>query len=169
MHQEWRGRFTRLRLQRKPLVNDPGMHPGTCVTHVPGWMWQGKHSRHSGCMHSPQFYISGKRPIAKCHILQGKNVTTAYICNIYIRKNVHSSIWKRAYSTISRCNIESDEIWLCKELPPSLNDALGSDDQIVKHLLTVAFLSWEKVVYLNNIIRRFNKIWLKRCNVWFVP
>ena len=26
------------RLQRKPLVGDPGMHHGTCVTHVPWWM-----------------------------------------------------------------------------------------------------------------------------------
>ena len=25
----------RRRIQRKPLVNDPGMHRGTCVTHVP--------------------------------------------------------------------------------------------------------------------------------------
>ena len=26
--------FHRHRLQRKPLVSDPGMHHGTCVTHV---------------------------------------------------------------------------------------------------------------------------------------
>ena len=31
MHRE---RFPRHRLQRKPLVNDPGMQHGTCVTHV---------------------------------------------------------------------------------------------------------------------------------------
>ena len=30
-----RERFPRHRLQRKPLVSDPGMHHGTCVTHVP--------------------------------------------------------------------------------------------------------------------------------------
>ena len=28
------GRFSRHRLQMKPLVSDPGMHHGTCVTHV---------------------------------------------------------------------------------------------------------------------------------------
>ena len=33
-----RERFPRHRLQRKPLVNDPGMHHGTCTTHVPWWM-----------------------------------------------------------------------------------------------------------------------------------
>ena len=26
------------RFQRKPLVSDPGMHHGMCVTHVPWWM-----------------------------------------------------------------------------------------------------------------------------------
>ena len=32
--------FSGHRLQRKPLVNDPGMHHGTCVTHVP-WCMSG--------------------------------------------------------------------------------------------------------------------------------
>ena len=31
-------RFPCHRLQRKPLVNDPVMHYGTCVTHMPWWM-----------------------------------------------------------------------------------------------------------------------------------
>ena len=30
--------FARRRFQRKPLVSDPGMHHGTCVTHVPWCM-----------------------------------------------------------------------------------------------------------------------------------
>ena len=56
-------------------VSDPNMHHGTCATHVPWCMpgslisgflwsqWRGKRSRHSRRMHSPQFYVSGKRPI----------------------------------------------------------------------------------------------------------
>ena len=32
--------FPRRRFQRKPLVSDPGMHNGTCVTHVP-WCMSG--------------------------------------------------------------------------------------------------------------------------------
>ena len=32
--------FPRGRFQRKPLVSDPGMHHGTCVTHVP-WCMSG--------------------------------------------------------------------------------------------------------------------------------
>ena len=42
-----RERFPRHRLQRKPLVSDPGMHHGTCVTHVP-WCMSGSLSRDDG-------------------------------------------------------------------------------------------------------------------------
>ena len=37
----------RHRLQRKPLVSDPGMHHGTCVTHVP-WCMSGSLTRSGG-------------------------------------------------------------------------------------------------------------------------
>ena len=40
-------RFPRHRLQRKPLVSDPGMHYGTCVTHVP-WYLSGSLTRSGG-------------------------------------------------------------------------------------------------------------------------
>ena len=39
--------FPRGRLQRKPLVSDPGMHHGTCVTHVP-WCMSGPLRRGGG-------------------------------------------------------------------------------------------------------------------------
>ena len=35
MRRECREPFPRHRLQRKPRVSDPGMHHGTCITHVP--------------------------------------------------------------------------------------------------------------------------------------
>ena len=38
------GTFSRHRLQRKPLVSDPGMHHGTCVTHV-SWSMSGSLTR----------------------------------------------------------------------------------------------------------------------------
>ena len=56
-----------------PRVSDPGMHHGTCVTHVPWCIpgslasdflwnrWRGKRSRHSRRMHHPQFHVSDKR------------------------------------------------------------------------------------------------------------
>ena len=59
-----------------PRVSDPEMHHGTYVTHVPwcisglltsGFLWsrwRGKRSRHSRRMRNPQFYVSGKRPMA---------------------------------------------------------------------------------------------------------
>ena len=40
MRQECRERSPRRRFQRKPLVSDPGMHHGTCVTHV-SWCMSG--------------------------------------------------------------------------------------------------------------------------------
>ena len=39
--------FPRVWLQRKPLVSDPGMHHGTCVTHVP-WCMSGSLTRDGG-------------------------------------------------------------------------------------------------------------------------
>ena len=64
------GRFPRYRRQRKPLVSAPGMHHGTCVTHVPRFM-SGAPTRGGGknvpgisrriC--NPQFYVFGKRPM----------------------------------------------------------------------------------------------------------
>ena len=38
MRRGCRERFSRHRLQRKPLVSDPGMHHDTCVTHMPWCM-----------------------------------------------------------------------------------------------------------------------------------
>ena len=40
MRRECRERFPRHQFQRKPLVSDPGMHHGTCVTHV-SWCMSG--------------------------------------------------------------------------------------------------------------------------------
>ena len=47
VRRECRERFPHNRLQRKRLVNDPGMHHGTCVTHVP-WCISGSLTRGFG-------------------------------------------------------------------------------------------------------------------------
>ena len=47
VRRERRKRFPRPRLQRKPLVSDPDMHHGTCVTHVP-WCMSGSLNRDGG-------------------------------------------------------------------------------------------------------------------------
>ena len=47
MRRECRARFPRHRLQRRPLVCDPGMHHDTCVTHV-SWCMSGSLTRGGG-------------------------------------------------------------------------------------------------------------------------
>ena len=47
MGRDCRERFPRHRLQRKPLVSDPGMHHSACVTHVP-WCMSGSLIRSDG-------------------------------------------------------------------------------------------------------------------------
>ena len=47
MRRECMEHFPRHRLQWKPLVNDPGMHHGTCITHVP-WCMSGSLTRGGG-------------------------------------------------------------------------------------------------------------------------
>ena len=58
-----------------PQVNDPDMHHGACVTHVPwcmlvlltrGFLWRrwwGKRSQDSWRIRNAQFYVSDKRPM----------------------------------------------------------------------------------------------------------
>ena len=47
MRRGCRERIPRHRLQSQPLVSDPGMHHGTCVTHVP-WCMSGSLARGGG-------------------------------------------------------------------------------------------------------------------------
>ena len=66
-------RFPHNRLQTKPLVSDPGMHHGTCVTravmHVGSAnpRWRETRSRNSRRTRKRQFCVSGKRPIDVAH------------------------------------------------------------------------------------------------------
>ena len=88
MRRECRGRFPRHRLKRKPLVSDPGMHHGTCVTHVPWCMsgsltrgGRGKRSQHYRRMRNPQFNVSGKRPM--------KPYDMGSACELVVTSNSH--------------------------------------------------------------------------------
>ena len=51
-------RFSRHRLQRKPLASDPGMHHGTSVTHVP-WCMSGSLTR-GGATLKFTYLVSGQ-------------------------------------------------------------------------------------------------------------
>ena len=101
MRRGCRERFLRRRLQRKPLVSDPGMRRGTCVTHVP-WCMSGSltrgdrrgiRSRHSRRMRNPQFYVSGNYMTESPALLISCFVPTCR--RIYRRKSVlyASQIW----------------------------------------------------------------------------
>ena len=85
MRRECRDRFPHHRLQRKLLVSDPSMHHGPCITHVPWCMLGsltrgggGKHFWYSLRMHNPQFYVSGKRPMAQ--LTYGAEVLYGLLC-----------------------------------------------------------------------------------------
>ena len=56
----------RRRFQTKPLVSDPGMHHGTCVTHGIAYLWwRGKRSRHSRRMRTRNFAYLARGPKIK--------------------------------------------------------------------------------------------------------
>ena len=86
MRGECRERLPRHQLRMKPLVSDPGMHHGTCVTHVP-WCMSGlltsgdgeKRSRHSRRTRNPQFYVFGKRPTVQT--LDWDRFTSGLLCH----------------------------------------------------------------------------------------
>ena len=83
-----------------PLVCDPDMHHGTCVTHVPWCMpeslttsflwsrWRGKRSRHFRRMRNPQFYVFGKRPMVRNVHSACSDVEYAYYKHLSRKKDV---------------------------------------------------------------------------------
>ena len=86
--------FPRRRFQRKPLVSDPGMHHGTCVTHVPWCMSgslacseRGKRSRHSRRMRTRNFAYLARGPLKRAW--KGNYIPVFYADEInYPRDNV---------------------------------------------------------------------------------
>ena len=86
MRRECRGRFPRQRPQGKPLVCDPGMHNGRCVTHVP-WCMSWSLTRGGGG-HVPG--IPGAYAILNFTYLAGG----PYLCvNMEKLKHVLCSTW----------------------------------------------------------------------------
>ena len=61
MRRECRVRFPRHQLHRKPLISDPGMHHGTCVTHVP-WCMSGSVTRKNIKRHTANTIVSWPNP-----------------------------------------------------------------------------------------------------------
>ena len=107
MRREYRERFLRHRLQRKPLVSNPDMHHGTCVTRtsrhgrharvemhvgVANPRCRGKRSRRSRRMRNPQFYVSGKRPMQDEWALILSEISATCATSL-LNTNVFSCFW----------------------------------------------------------------------------
>ena len=84
--------FPRHRLQRKPLLCDPGVHHGTCATHVPWCMsgsltrGGGKRSQHSRRMRNTQYCVSGQKSM-----YQIQNDVTNY-CPLHPGLEIYASV-----------------------------------------------------------------------------
>ena len=148
MRRECRERFPSHRLQMKPLVSDPGMHHGTCVTHggIANPQRRGKRSQHSRRTRNPQFCASGKRPMVSCQKTGFRLVHSAKICLTYININYFISSWSVSFwIKYVHTLVHNNQEWMYRS-------------EICKHIEPVAFSSeyhFEVVLEsLQNILKR---------------
>ena len=130
-----------------PWVSDPGMHHGTCVTHVPwcipgsltvGFLWsrwRGKRSWHSRCMRNPHL-TSGKRP------MHSQNTSTTPESSRYRSKSItvtsHWVSWDLGspgirlfvHQFVLAMNKGSASIWLAAAVYPSQRASNGESVSI---------------------------------------
>ena len=82
--------FPRRRFQRKPLVSDPGMHHGTCVTHVP-WCMSGSRTRGGG-ENVPGIPGACAPAISRiwqeAHVIKGNSTRSSNL------RRIHQAIWE---------------------------------------------------------------------------
>ena len=89
--QECREPFPRHRLQRKPLIRDPGMHYGTCVTHVP-------------CCMSGSLTCRGRENVSG---IPGACATCNFpylVKGTWLKSCVHYKVWDEITYTCPHCN-----------------------------------------------------------------
>ena len=106
-------RYVKLRVAHAPglpgsfsppsRVTHPDMQHGTCMTHVPwcilgsltsGFLrnrWWGKRSQHFWRMHSPQYYVSGNRPMGAHSSCQ--TIETCKRIQIQVQSNQHHTVF----------------------------------------------------------------------------
>ena len=114
--------FPRHRLQRKPLVSDPGMHNGTCVTHAP-WCMSGSLTRGGGenvpafpAHAHPQFYVSGKRPMRKRsnitrYCMHHSNGSGRTLIILWIRTNNPAECWAYIENSFEKMKRVTTAAW----------------------------------------------------------
>ena len=110
MRRECRERFPRHRLPRKQLVSDPGMHHGTCVTHVP-WCMSGSLTR-GGEEHVPG--IPGACATRNfAHLTRGPySRKTRYITLLLIHWLIASGGHQQQYHSHCEMRMASSSLWL---------------------------------------------------------
>ena len=113
--------FPRHRLQKIPLLSDPGMHQGTCVTHVP-WCMSGLLTRGGG--ENGAFCVSGMRPVAWsidhiAYMRHSASMSTGLWCDRDIKIQVESS----KSGAIVRSH---DHAIFAKSISPEMSRRLGS-------------------------------------------
>ena len=146
--------FPRHRLQRKPLVSDPDMHHGTCVTHVP-WCMSGSLTRGGGenvpgipgaCANLNLTYLARGPLIETVDAKSGYHLTVSYRhlvysnCRIWYVAVQH---WNETRIADMLNNISLPElwllmlksIWLIKKLWPNSNAAMYSHRTSVSNKL----------------------------------
>ena len=112
-----------------PWINDPGMHHGTCVTHVPwcmpgslvsGFLWsrlRGKRSRHSRRMRNPHFtyLVRGPWPV---RLLDAEPLPEPKLIYQFVwSRGINSIKWmKNQTSWFKKRNVRcfADGIFICK-------------------------------------------------------
>ena len=154
MRRECRERFPRHRLQRKPLVSNPGMHHDTCVTHV-SWCISGSLTRSGGVN------VSG---------IPGASA----ICNFrYLVRDTLLKMLKRVKSSLQPGRRLSWQIsklrWVCQNWPSlvilceSLLHKSGASSHQTSGKLEIPGESERPLV---NCLRLVSKFWWTRENDW---
>ena len=88
-----------------PLVSDPDIHHGTCVTHVPwcipgsltsDFLWSRLRGKRSRRMRKRQFYVSGMTPMQ--HVQMRRNIYCWYVVAFLHTDELPPRVWIEYYS-----------------------------------------------------------------------
>ena len=114
MRREYRERFPRHRLQRKPPVSEPGTQRGTCVTHV-SWCMSGSLT----CGAAEKFPTHAQPAVLRISMCSPWRVSwnigngsPTFLCWYWICYSALCSMWPREYPLIAPCKYLP--IGLCK-------------------------------------------------------
>ena len=121
MRRECRERFPRHRLQKKSIVSDPGMHHGTCVTHV-SWCMSGSLTRGSGenvpgipdaCVNCNFMYLV-RGPCQFVPWNMNTDLSWLYICYEFPHWEPREVLWCQLVVTGGTGGCRYDNLWCCQ-------------------------------------------------------